>query len=302
VRPSEDIKRPNGELYSPDVRDEAQDARHMIFDRLLKIPGEATHAALKRLEQIPDFPIRADRMRIHALRRAQADAELPPWAPEDVVTFEHTFDRAPTTTRDLQLLARRRIESIQHDLINGKFAQGDTLQLLPDENSVQRWIATHFEARQKEAYTVQRETHYADEKEPDVALISRHSGVELPIEIKVADGLSIKELEAALVTQLCGQYLRHASTRHGILLLVHQKARKEGWLLDDGKTLASYETVLERLRELARSIREQSAMGPQPIVETFDVSRVVAPGEKKRATRAERGRANKQMISPERCI
>lgn len=205
------------------------------------------------------------------------------------MTFERTSDRPPTTTGDLQLLARRRIEGIQHDLIHGKFAQGDTLQLLPDENSVQRWIATQLEARQKEAYTVQRETHYASEKEPDITLISRHSGVELPIEIKVADGMSIKELEAALVTQLCGQYLRHDATRHGILLVVHQHARKEGWLLEDGKTFIPYETVLTRLRELARTIREQSAMGPQPIIETFDVSQVVAPGEKKRATRAKRG-------------
>ncbi len=203
----------------------------MIFDRLIKIPGEATHAALKRLEQIPDFPIRPDWMRIHALRRAEGDAVLPPWAPEDVMTFERTLDHPPITTADLQLLARRRIEDIQHDLINGKFTQGDTLQLLPDENSVQRWIATQFEARQKEAYTVQRETHYADDKEPDITLISRHSGVELPIEIKVADGMSIKELEAALVTQLCGQYLRHAPTRHGILLLVHQQAREVGGCL-----------------------------------------------------------------------
>jgi len=289
VRPSEDVERPSGEVYSPDVRDHAQDARNMIFDRLIKVPGEATHAALKRLEQIPDFPIRPDWMRVHALRRAEGDAVLPPWAAEDVMTFERTSDRPPTTTADLQLLARRRIEDIQHDLINGKFTQGDTLQLLPDENSVQRWIATQFEARQKEAYTVQRETHYAEEKEPDITLISRHSGVELPIEIKVADGMSIKELEAALVTQLCGQYLRHAPTRHGILLLVHKHARKEGWLLEDGKTFISYEAVVERLRNLARTIREQSAMGPQSLVETFDVSRVVPPGEKKRATRAKRG-------------
>jgi hypothetical protein len=209
-----------------------------------------------------------------------------------VVTFERTSDRPPTTTGDLQLVARRRIESIQHDLIHARFAQGDTLQLLPDENSVQRWIAAQLEARQSEAYTVQRETHYADEKEPDITLISRHSGVELPIEIKVADGLSIRELERALVTQLCGQYLRHASTRHGILLLAHQKARMEGWLLEDGKTLLSYEMLLDRLRELAREIREQSALGPQPIVASFDVSQVVAPGEKRRATRAKRARAD----------
>lgn len=292
VRPSEDVEHPSGEVYSPGVRDHAQDARNMIFDRLIKVPGEATHAALKRLELIPDFPIRADWMRVHALRRAEGDAVLPPWAPEDVITFERTSDHPPTTTADLQLLARRRIEDIQHDLINGKFTQGDTLQLLPDENSVQRWIATQFEARQKEAYTVQRETHYADEKEPDITLISRHSGVELPIEIKVADGMSIKELEVALVTQLCGQYLRHAPTRHGILLLVHQRARQVGWLLEDGETFISYEAVLERLHNLARTIREQSAMGPQPLVETFDVSRVVPPGEKKRATRGKRAKAN----------
>lgn len=289
VRPSEDIERPSGEVYSPDVRDHAQDARNMIFDRLINIPGEATHAALKRLEHIPDFPIPPDWMRVNALRRAEGDAVLAAWAPEDVTTFERTLDRPPTTTDDLQLLARRRIEGIQHDLINGKYTQGDTLQLLPDENSVQRWIATQFEAHQKEAYTVQRETHYAEEKEPDITLISRHSGVEVPIEIKVADGMSIKELEAALVTQLCGQYLRHAPTRHGILLLVHQHARKKGWLLEDGKTFISYEAVVERLRNLARTIREQSAMGPQPLVETFDVSRVVPSGEKKRATRANRG-------------
>jgi len=211
-----------------------------------------------------------------------------------VLTFERTFDRAPITTGDLQLLARRRIEDIQHDLIHGKFAQGDTLQLLPDENAVQRWIATQFEARQKEAYTVQRETHYAEEKEPDITLISRHSGVELPIEIKVADGLSVKELEAALVKQLCGQYLRHASTRRGILLVVHQKARKEGWMFQDGEPLVPYETVVARLQELARTVREQSAMGPQPIVQTFDVSHVIAPGEKKRISRAKRATPKEQ--------
>ena len=59
----------------------------------------------------------------------------------------------------------------------------------------------------------------------------------------------------------------------------------------DGKTFVRFETVLERLREVARTIREQSAMGPQPIVETFDVSRVVSPGEKRGATRAKGGTA-----------
>ena len=294
IRPGDDVHRPSGVVYSPDERDAAQDARNMIFDSLIKTPGEATHAALKRLERIEDFPIRPELMRVHAARRAEADAELPRWEPEDVVIFERAFDRPPTTTADLQLIARRRLESVQHDLINGKFAQGDTLQMLPDEPAVQRWIATQLEARQHEAYTVQREVHYADEKEPDVTLVSGHSGVELPIEIKVVDGLSIEDLETALVTQLCGQYLRHATIRHGILLLVYQRARTKGWRLHPGGPFVPFDQVLDQLRCRATAIRELSAMGPQPVVVALDVSAVVTLGAKKQLTRERRGTAKGQ--------
>lgn len=286
VRPGEDIHRPSGKVYSPGQRDAAQGAREMIFDQILKTPGEAAHAALLRLATIPDFPIRPEWLRAHAFRHAEADAELAPWLPEDVLTFERSFGRPPTTTADLQLLARRRIEAIQHDLINGRFAQGDTLQGLVDENAVQRWLATQFEVRQAESYTVQRETHYADEKEPDITLVSRHSGVELPIEVKVVDDLAVAQLEAALETQLCGQYLRHSSTRHGVLLLVHQEARPKGWTLTAGNPPVPFGVVVGHLEKLATAIRERSSTGPQPIVVAIDVSRVVPLQKKRRDKRA----------------
>jgi hypothetical protein len=207
--------------------------------------------------------------------------------PDDVMIFERTFDRPPATTADLQLLARRRIEGIQHDLINGRFAQGDTLQGLADENAVQRWLATQLEARQLESYTVHRETHYAEEKEPDITLISRHSGVELPIEVKVVDELSVAELEAALRRQLCGQYLRHASTRHGVLLLVYQEARALGWDLTPGEPRVTFEAVLSHLQQLAKGIRETSATAPQPIVAAIDVSRVISLQKKRQGRGAQ---------------
>jgi hypothetical protein len=291
VRPSDDIHRPSGKVYSRELRDEAQDAREMIFHRLTKTPGEAAQAALERLSAIPNFPIRPEWVRIHAFRHAEADAELAAWMPDDVLTFERTFDRAPTTTADLQLLARRRIEGIQHDLINGRFSQGDTLQGLVDENAVQRWLATQFDARKAESYTVQRETHYADEKEPDITLISRHSGVELPIEVKVVDGLSVAQLEAALEIQLCEQYLRHDSTRHGILLLVYQEARALGWDLTPGSARVPFEPVLARLHQLAKRIRETSATAPQPIIAAIDVSQVVPLQKKRKETRGKKARA-----------
>ncbi len=275
VRPDEDITRPSGEVYSPELRDEAQDARSAIFNRLLQTPGEATHAALLRLAGIPGFYIEPEWLHVHAFRRAESDAYLPAWMPSDLLVFERKFDRPPTTTADLQFLDQRRLGGIQHDLIHHKFAQGDTLQGLVDENAVQRWIANTLEARQEEAYTVHRETHYVGEKEPDIVLASRHSGVELPIEIKVVDGLSVAQMEAALATQLRGQYLRHDSTRHGILLLVYQNKRRDGWELTPSEPKVPFDLVLAHLNEKARLIREASALGPQPIVAAVDVSNVV---------------------------
>ena len=288
VRPSEDTVRPDLVVYSPELRDEAQDARNMIFELLRRTSGEATHAALVRLTSMPDLPIEPEHMRIWTRRHAEADAVLAEWLPGDVVTFERHFDRAPITTADLQLSAVRRIERIQHDLINGKYAQGDTLQGLADEPAVQRWLAIQFEALQKEAYTLQRETHYAGEKEPDIVLTSRHSGIELPIEIKIVDELTVAQMESALADQLCGQYLRNESTRHGILLLVYQNARPGGWSMVPGEPLVPFSTVLEHLEVRARLIRQDSEAGPQPVVAAIDVSEVVSMRSRRRQTRERR--------------
>lgn len=285
VRPDEDIDRSGGGTYSPEPRDEAQDARNAIFNRILSTSGEATHAAIIRLKSIPNFPVDPNVLDIHALRRAEADAGLAPWLPGDLLNFEHTYDRAPTTAAELQFLARRRLESIAHDLINGKFAQGDTLQALADEDAVQRWIAVQFHERRKESYTVQRETEFAESKAPDILLTSRHSGVDLPIEIKVVDGMSVAQLEEALELQLCAQYLRHEETRHGILLLIYQKERAGGWSLVAGEPLVAFDRVLGHLQSKARGIREVSARGAQPIIVPLDVSRVVPLSAKRARTR-----------------
>ena len=49
------------------------------------------------------------------------------------------------------------------------------------------------------------------------------------MEIKVAESWSLNQLEDALKVQLVGGYLRDRHNRHGILLLVRQKARPRGW-------------------------------------------------------------------------
>jgi len=285
IRMSEDIKHPDGEAHSIGERDEAQEARNAIFNRITATPGEATQAVLRRLMAIPHFPIEPQWLRVHAMRRAEADAALDPWFPGDVIVMERTQDHAPVTTADLQLLARRRFEGLAHDLFHHKFAQGDTLQAMADEDAVQRWTATQLETSKKESYTVQREAEVPDGKAPDIMLTSRHSGIDLPIEIKVVDEMTVAGMEAALETQLCGQYLRHREARHGILLLVHQKPRR-GWALVPGQPLAAFADVIAHLDAKARSIREASSTGPQPIIVAIDVSTIVPLKAKRAAARA----------------
>lgn len=302
IRIEEDVKHPDGEAYSVGERDEAQGAREAIFSRILETPGEATQAVLRRLMAIPGFPIEPQWLRIHALRRAERDAELAPWLPGDVIEMERSKDRAPTTTADLLLLAQRRLEAMRHDLFHGKFTQGDTLQALPDEDAVQRWVADQFEARKKEAYSVQRETEVAGANAPDIMLTSRHSGVDLPTEIKVVDGMTVIEMDAALETQLCGQYLRHQSARHGILLLVYQHPRPIGWSLATGELPVPFGAVLEHLEGKARAIREASATGPQPHIVAIDVSNVVALKAKRAVTRkrtaARKAASGQRSVAP----
>lgn len=119
-----------------------------------------------------------------------------------------------------------------------------------------------------------------------ISLTSRHSGVELSIEVKIVDRMTVSEMETALQTQLCGQYLRHSAIRHGILLLIYQEARAEGWVLTPGTQPVAFDTVLDQLQNLATTIREQSAIEPQPIVVAIDVSRVLPLQKKRQAARA----------------
>ena len=115
--------------------------------------------------------------------------------------------------------------------------------MLPDERAVQNWVADQLRNRQRRAYSVEREPHVMDEKEPDIWLRARTTDASLPVEIKVAESWSLPELEVALIDQLGGRYLRAKDASHGILLLVHKKAREQGWRRGDGRWLTFPDVV-----------------------------------------------------------
>ena len=271
VRIEDDHDRAGRGVYSPDARDNAQEARSAVFKTLVDSPGEAAFETIMKLIGVPNFPIKESRLRALAYERAAKDAEPSAWVAGEAYQVERQFEASPKTAQELQLLVLRRLEDMQHELIHGDFQQGKTLCLLPKEVDVQNWMADRLKQVGRDVYSVVRESHVAEEKEPDLRFIANVSNVSVPTEIKVIESWTLPELEAALINQLCRQYLRAQDARHGVLLLVHQKPRPRGWRLAN-KKFVKVDGLVRHLREMAANIRRESHTGPQPDIAFIDVT------------------------------
>jgi len=250
-----------------------------------------------------DFPITPARLRDMAATRASKDAEHTPWKPGEAHELETGCDTAPVVPIDLQRVAARRITDIQHDVIHHEFSQGLTLKNLPNEREVQKWVANELNSRKRRAYSVERESHVADENEPDIRLRTKAADASLPIEVKVAESWTLRDLEDALVKQLGARYLRDQDANHGVLLLVHQKHRSVGWHDDQGKVL-TFPEVVANLEQMAERISGQSPTAPQPVIAVIDVSKVKAltkpKDKKKKSVKKPRGRLLKKPKTTKR--
>jgi hypothetical protein len=91
IKASDDINRANGGVYSPTLRDDAQDARNNLFNLLSSEPGEDTYAAIKALEKDHPEPGYRQWMAKRARERAIADADEPVWDAGDVHAFGAQF-------------------------------------------------------------------------------------------------------------------------------------------------------------------------------------------------------------------
>lgn len=286
IRIEDDNRHESGQVFSPDLRDDAETARGNLLSRLLNTPGRAAFHAIGKLARIPGNPISAERIRHFQKVRAQRDADLSVWPPLEVVEFERTTQTQPRTTRELQALALRRIRDLQYELVHDDFQQGRTLAGLPTEREVQKFVADRLRLKQGRSYSLEREVHVADEKEPDVRLRSRIADVSVPLEIKIVESWTLEQLDDALRAQLCGKYLRPYSARHGILLLVHQRPRPKGWIDRRGRRL-TFVQVVARLRVAADQIAASAPEAPQPQIGTLDMTTFAQ--RKKRAKQPAKG-------------
>lgn len=91
IRAKEDIDRAGKGAYSPNLRDNAQDARNNLFNMLSSVPGPETYAAIKALAEEHPEPSYRKWMARRARERAIADADEAPWTAEQVHAFASKF-------------------------------------------------------------------------------------------------------------------------------------------------------------------------------------------------------------------
>jgi hypothetical protein len=87
VREEEDNERAGKGAYSPDLRDDAQEARHALFAFILETPGEEAFRALMDISCVHPNERSGEWMAFHAKQKAERDADITAWSPNAVRKF-----------------------------------------------------------------------------------------------------------------------------------------------------------------------------------------------------------------------
>jgi hypothetical protein len=239
IRTNEDINRSGGGAYSPELRDDAQDARDRLFSLLSEIPGKETYVALKELSKNhPDENSRRWMAR-EAYKRAVEDGELEHWTIEQIGQFDLTRTCMPMSHRQLHDIGIARLIDLKDWLERGNDSPYRTWQRVNDEaemrNLVAGWLNDHSNSR----FSCNQENELANKQRPDICLQSPNVTSAVPMELKLLDkNWSGPKLCERLRNQLAGDYLREEAAGCGVMLLVWQgEITNRRWKIN-GKNVA----------------------------------------------------------------
>jgi len=218
---TQDINRSGRGVFTPELRDDAQDARDQLFNLLAGIPGEQTYAAIKELAN--EHPVVSYRQRMHflATKRAQEDGDLEPWSGRQVSQFQKNQQLVPETHRQLYELAVNKLVDLKHWLERGNDSPWKTWRRVTDEIEMRTNIAGWLRGHSQDRYTTAEEPELANSQRMDIWLQNSNVTSPVPIELKLLDKQwSGPELCERLRNQLAGDYLREESAGCGVFLLV----------------------------------------------------------------------------------
>lgn len=223
IRVEDDINRTEGGVYSPQLRDDAQDARGGLFKLLSEIPGKATYTVIEQLIHEHPDPNRRPWMAKQAYKRAEEDGDLEPWSAEQVNAFDKSQTIKPATHHQLFDLAVHRLQDLKNWLERGNDSPWRTWRRVDGETEMRTLIAGWLNQHCRDQYTTAQEPELANSQRMDIWLQNTNVRSPVPIELKLLDkGWSGPDLCERLRNQLAGDYLREESAGCGVMLLVWQ--------------------------------------------------------------------------------
>lgn len=248
IRIEDDLNRVGGGVYSPELRDDAQDAREHLLALLRGLPGKDAFIALS--EAARRHPSQQHRKYIESLVKAKAgsDATGSPWSESQVREFNDEHERLPRSHRELFDLAILRLRDLKADLEDGDSSDAPMLAGVTSEGHVRTYIGNWLRNLARGRYAVPQEEEFADAKRPDLRFHGMAFDAPVPVELKLADNWSGPKLFERLETQLCGDYLRDGRSTCGVFLLVCRGEQKS-WHLPAAAGAVDFQGLVEALQE-----------------------------------------------------
>lgn len=247
IRQEDDIHRGGTGVYSPGLRDDAQDARSAIFSLLNEIRGKEAFLALMDLSQLHPDDSSRPWMTFHAKEKAAADADAGPWTIPQVRQFAQALERTPSNHRELWELAVDRLLDLKHELEDGDGSMARLLLRVEGEGELRNFIGNWCRDRAAGRYSIPQEEELADAKRPDLRFHGAGFDAPVPVELKIAGKWTGPQLFERLENQLCGDYLRDLRSGRGVYLLVHRGDRRS-WELPGGGRADSFPALVTALQ------------------------------------------------------
>ena len=228
VSEKEDIERARTGVYSPGLRDEAQDARNALFSRLREIPGKEAFLAMMESAQRYSDPSAQAWTRRLAHTKAEEDANGPPSSVQQVREFNDDLERTPGNHRELFDLAVMRLQDLKDDLEEGDASEAPVLMRVKNETELRNFLGSRLRQTSHGRYSIPQEEELADAKRPDLRFHAATFDAPVPVELKLSHRWTARQLYERLENQLCNDYLRDVRSSYGLFVVVHQ-GKRQGW-------------------------------------------------------------------------
>lgn len=231
VRVADDLDRADGRVYSPELRDSAQEAREKLLEQLLLIPGKDTYIAFKELaDELPTKPYR-QRMREEAIKRSAIDGDMEAWTSQQIFHFYKQQTLRPVTHKQLYEVTVNRLLDLKNWLELGNDSTWRTWQRAVNENEIRGLVAAWLNDHCRGNFVTAQEPELANTQRMDIWMHNPDIKSPVPIELKLLDkGWTGPQLCERLKNQLVGDYLREKNASCGVMLLIAQDvADSKGW-------------------------------------------------------------------------